>query len=131
MMYSIDLEEWQLETLLRWANCVCRDLSWSFDAAPNPMRKRQLEEAQDVRKALYEGKAKMEQACLSDGKTMDHPAAPPAGRSCEGCMYFDYERDERPCCECSRLPGRVDRYVEEDETLADAFPSLHEEVAKT
>lgn len=50
---------------------------------------------------------------------------------CEGCAYFDYERDERPCCECSRLPGRVDRYVEEDETLADAFPSLHEENNET
>lgn len=45
--------------------------------------------------------------------------------SCEGCMHIDCERDERPCCECSRLPGRVDRYEKEDETLADVFPELH------
>lgn len=51
--------------------------------------------------------------------------------SCEGCMHIDCERDERPCCECSRLPGRVDRYEKEDETLADAFPTLHEEDNET
>lgn len=44
--------------------------------------------------------------------------------SCEGCMHIDCERDERPCSECCRL-DRVDRYEQEDETLADVFPELH------
>lgn len=44
--------------------------------------------------------------------------------TCEGCMHIDCERDERPCSECCRL-DRVDRYEEEDPTLADVFPTLH------
>lgn len=44
--------------------------------------------------------------------------------SCEGCMHIDCELDERPCSECCRL-DRVDRYEEEDPTLADVFPELH------
>lgn len=44
--------------------------------------------------------------------------------SCDGCMHIDCERDERPCSECCRL-DRVDRYEQEDETLADVFPELH------
>lgn len=44
--------------------------------------------------------------------------------TCEGCMHIDCERDERPCSECCRL-DRVDRYEQEDETLADVFPELH------
>lgn len=44
--------------------------------------------------------------------------------SCDGCMHIDCERDERPCSECGRL-DRVDRYEEEDPTLADVFPELH------
>lgn len=47
--------------------------------------------------------------------------------SCDGCMHIDCERDERPCSECCRL-NRVDRYEQEDPTLADVFPELHGEV---
>lgn len=44
--------------------------------------------------------------------------------SSDGCMHIDCERDERPCSECCRL-NRVDRYEQEDPTLADVFPELH------
>lgn len=46
------------------------------------------------------------------------------GGSCDGCMHIDCERDERPCSECCCL-NRVDRYEQEDPTLADVFPELH------
>lgn len=47
--------------------------------------------------------------------------------SCEGCMHIDCERDERPCSECCRL-DRVDRYEQEDPTLADVFADYNMEV---
>lgn len=94
-------------------------LGWETiqNAVPNIYAKQQLEETT----ALLE---KLNAAYWAISDEADGQSAQEIEGSCEGCMHIDCELDERPCSECCR-PDRVDRYEQEDETLADVFPELH------
>lgn len=90
-----------------------------FDAAPNSYAEQHIAEVTALLEKLKTAYFPISVDVESNGQTAQEIEG-----SCEGCMHTDCERDERPCSECCRL-DRVDRYEQEDETLADVFPELH------
>lgn len=89
------------------------------DAAPNIYAEQHIAEVTAVLEKLKTAYFPISVDVETDGRTAQEIEG-----SCEGCMHIDCERDERPCSDCCRL-DRVDRYEEEDPTLADVFPELH------
>lgn len=92
------------------------------DAVPNIYAEQHIAEVTAVLEKLKTAYFPISVDVETDGQTAQEIEG-----SCEGCMHIDCERDERPCSECCRL-DRVDRYEEEDPTLADVFPDHGMEV---
>lgn len=92
------------------------------DAVPNIYAEQHIAEVTAVLEKLKTAYFPISVDVETDGQTAQEIEG-----SCEGCMHIDCEWDERPCSECCRL-DRVDRYEEEDPTLADVFPDYGMEV---